>query len=1243
AQGRPRLATEHVTEAGLAQALRRGAAHPIDLAAEPPLLATLYTLSPSEQVLLLVVHHIAADGGSLRVLWRDLCAAYSARCAGRAPRLAPPPVQYAGYALRQREALGDPADPGSVLARGLQFWQSALRGAPGQLALPYDRPPAGHPTGHGGSVGLTIDSALASALRALAAQHGGTLFMALQAGVAALLTALGAGDDIPLGTPVGGQAEASELVGLFANTVVLRVDTSGDPSFADVLARARAFDVAALEHADIPFQHVVEVASPSRGTRRNPLFQVMVVTQPPGELDLSLPGLAGQPADMTSETSRFDLVFAFRERAGGEVSALIDFDADLFDAATARRLGEQLSALLRWAASTPHEPLRRFRLPGAIPPLHSLPPQAVPGGGTAGPDESPAATARDIMELFTASVQRTPNATAISCGGERLSYAELAGRAGRLAAILARREVRAESVVAVALPRSADAVVAMLAVWQAGGIYLPLDMSAPPARLAMTLADARPAVLVATTGTSGQLPAVPRSTVLLDQVTGDPEPFGPVPSGLVPSGAVAPGQGAYLIYTSGTTGRPKGVLVPRAGLVALALDQAWRLGVTGQSRALAFASFAFDASIAEVVVAWASGAATVVAREDERLGTSLRDLLVRERVSHATFPPALLGELAWEPAMAAEALLVAGEAWTAEMAAGWTAAGVRVINAYGPTEATVCATMSEPVAGTGSPPLGTPVDGTRAVVLDKWLRPVPLGVTGELYIAGPGLARGYHGQPGLTASRFVADPFGPPGTRMYRTGDLARWSAAGELTYAGRADDQVKVRGFRVEPAEVAAALTGLPGVAQAAVAARDDRPGGTYLAGYVVMADGTAFDEEELRGALRERLPGYMTPATLTALDGLPVTASGKLDRRALPAPSRAGGAYAPPRDAAEQRLCELFGQVLGLAQVGIDDDFFAIGGHSLLAVRLMSVISESTGAAASVLDVFEAPSVRELAIRLRQHRTTGGVITPVLALRPDGPLPPLICLPPAGGLGWNYAGLIRATDPDRPIYAIQSPHVIEGRPLPPTFGEMVGQYVDLVRQVQPAGPYHLLGWSFGGNLAHAVACRLQSAGEEVRLVALLDSFPAGSLAEAALPGEAEVAAALAGMLGDGPGAGPGPGLDSILSAARTRRHPLGDLTEAQVRRIGPLVRHCAALLRSAQPDEFDGDLLVFVATANSGHVLDAAQWAQACTGQVRATSLDCTHEQIVVPSRLSRIAREVDDYLRTAPSQTRSGHACG
>ncbi|MCW2929347.1 MAG: non-ribosomal peptide synthetase [Actinomycetia bacterium] len=1243
AQGRPRLATEHVTEAGLAQALRRGAAHPIDLAAEPPLLATLYTLSPSQQVLLLVVHHIAADGGSLRVLWRDLCAAYSARCAGRGPQLAPPPVQYAGYALRQREALGDPADPGSVLARGLQFWQSALRGAPRQLALPYDRQPAGHPTGHGGSAGLTIDGELATALRALAAQHGGTLFMALQAGVAALLTALGAGDDIPLGTPFGGQAEATELVGLFANTVVLRVDTSGDPSFADVLARARAFDVAALEYADIPFQHVVEVASPSRGTSRNPLFQVMVVAQPPGELDVSLPGLAGQPADMTSETSRFDLVFAFRERAGGEVSALIDFDADVFDAATARRLGEQLSALLRWAASTPHEPLRRFRLPGAIPPLHALPPQALPGSGTAGRDERSAAAPSDILEVFTASVQRTPNATAISCGGEHLSYADLAGRAARLAAILARRGVRAESVVAVALPRSADAVVAMLAVWQAGGVYLPLDMSAPPARLAMTLADARPAVLVATMGTSGQLPAVPRSTVLLDQVTGDPEPFGPVPSGLVPSGAVAPGQGAYLIYTSGTTGRPKGVLVPHAGLVALALDQARRLGVTGQSRALAFASFAFDASIAEVVVAWASGAAIVIAREDERLGTSLRDLLARERVTHATFPPALLGELPWEPAMAAEALLVAGEAWTAEMAAGWSAAGVRVINAYGPTEATVCATMSEPVVGTGSPPLGTPVDGARAVVLDKWLRPVPLGVTGELYIAGPGLARGYHGQPGLTASRFVADPFGPPGTRMYRTGDLARWSAVGELTYAGRADDQVKVRGFRVEPAEVAVALAGLPGVAQAAVAARDDRPGGTYLAGYVVMGDGTAFDEEELRGALRERLPGYMAPTALTALDGLPVTASGKLDRRALPAPSRAGGADAPPRDAAEQLLCELFGQVLGLAQVGIDDDFFGIGGHSLLAVRLMSVISESTGAAASVLDVFEAPTVRELAIRLRQDRTRGAVVTPVLALRPDGPLPPLICLPPAGGLGWNYAGLVRATDPDRPIYAIQSPYVIEGGPLPATFGEMVDQYVDLVRQVHPAGPYHLLGWSFGGNLAHAVACRLQSAGEEVRLVALLDSFPAGSLAEAALPGEAEVAAALAGMLGNGPGADPGTGLHTILSTARRRRHPLGDLTDAQARRIGPLVRHCAALLRATQPEEFDGDLLVFVATANSGLVLDAAQWAQACTGQVRATSLACTHEQIVVPSRLSRIAREVDDYLRTAPSQIPSDAATG
>jgi hypothetical protein len=543
------------------------------------------------------------------------------------------------------------------------------------------------------------------------------------------------------------------------------------------------------------------------------------------------------------------------------------------------------------------------------------------------------------------------------------------------------------------------------------------------------------------------------------------------------------------------------------------------------------------------------------------------------------------------------------------------------------------------------PPLGEPIWNTRVYLLDRWLRPVPAGVLGEVYVAGSGVARGYRGQPGLTAARFVADPFADPasaaGARMYRTGDLARWTADGHLVFAGRGDDQVKLRGYRVEPGAVEAAIAALPGVAEAAVAIRgDDRhPDRRQLAGYVVMRPGAVFAAEALRGALRDRLPGYLVPATLTELPALPVTANGKLDRRALPAPRRPSRGT-EPGTAAERLLSGLFGQVLGIPPVGLDDDFFALGGHSLLAVRLVSLIAARLRAGGpagqsypevpparaeqliSPLDLFEAPTVRELAARLETRaaapvalaaRDTGSL---VLAVKPSGTLPPLICLPPAGGLGWSYAGLARAVGPDRPVVALQDPYVIAGGPRPATFAGAVRRYTAAVRDLRPAGPYHLLGWSYGGNLAHAVACRLQAQGAEVARLVLLDSFLQHDPADAG-PADDEVAAAVAALPG------------------------LGELTAAQAARIGPLVRHNARLLAAAGPAPvFRGEILLFTAQLNRHRVLTADQWAAHCTGRVREFALPCTHDQITQARWITQVAARLSLNCRIsiAPYKRRS-----
>ena len=944
------------------------AAREFDLAAELPLRVWLFTLAEQEQeqehVLVLLLHHIAGDGWSVRVLMADLAVAYAARRDGRAPGWAPLPVQYADYTLWQRDLLGGDQDPGSLVSGQVAYWREALAGLPEELVLPADRPRPAEASGRGGVVRWELAGAgLHEALAALAREGQATVFMVVLAGLAAVLSRLGAGTDIPVGAPAAGRTDEAldDLVGFFVNTLVLRADVSGDPSFAGLVGRVRETVLAAQARQDVPFERLVEVLNPARSPSRHPLFQVMVADEDVAAVDWQLPGLRVRAEPVPAGAAKFDLTLAFRQDrgAGGApagMSAAFEYAADLFDHAAIEALAARLTRLLRQAAAAPARPLSTLDV------LTPAERRTLLHDWNDTTRDIPGAT---VPELFEAQAARTPDAPAVIFEGTGVSYAELNARASRLARYLVSLGAGPERLVAVAMPRSADLIVAVLAVLKTGAAYVPVDPAYPADRVGFLLADTCPVAVLTTVAAGQGLPGgTPR--VALD----DPGIVAALPRladgdlvGAERPGRLGPSSPAYVIYTSGSTGRPKGVVIEHLSLVNYLAAAAG--GYPGAARgALLHSPVAFDLSVTALFGPLVSGGCVVVADLEGAGGAGGPGFgLVKVTPSHLP----VLGPVAgW----AAEGdLVVGGEALPGGMlrAVRERYPLVTVVNEYGPTEATVGCVRFWVRPGEKLPaamvPIGRPMRNTRVFVLDAGLGLVPAGVAGELYVAGAQLARGYLRRPGLTAERFVACPFGAAGQRMYRTGDLARWTADGQLEYLGRTDDQVKIRGFRIEPGEVEAVLAAQPGVAQVAVAVREDQPGDRRLAGYVVPAAGTVLDPAVLRAAAGRALPGYMVPAAVVVLDTLPLTRNGKLDRRALPAPEYAAGGGRAPATARERALCEVFAQVLGLDWAGAEDSFFDLGGHSLLATRLVSRVRAVLGAELAVRAVFENPTPAALA----------------------------------------------------------------------------------------------------------------------------------------------------------------------------------------------------------------------------------------------------------------------------------------
>ncbi|WP_330299314.1 amino acid adenylation domain-containing protein [Streptomyces sp. NBC_00503] len=944
--------------------------HHFDLSCEIPVRATVVRSGAEQYLLVLNIHHIAADGESMEPLARDLAEAYEARLRSEAPTWPELPVQYRDYTLWHREVLGDEDDPDSVLATQLGYWLEELAGAPAQLQLPTDRPRPSMISHRGDMVDFAIEPELLAAAERLAQAHGATTPMVMQAVLVVLLHHLGAGEDIPIGNTVAGRTDEAllDLVGFFVNTWVLRADLSGNPTFEQVLERVRDKALAAYDNQDTPFERLVELLNPERSTAYHPLFQVMFTWQSSDRIDLDLPGVAGQLEAVPTHTAKFDLEFNFAvDPVDESMRCVLEYATDLFGRGTVENIGARFLQILEAFGTDPGRPIGSVDvlLPGEREQLARF-------AGSAAP--TPELT---VPELFEQQLAVDPDALAVLSGDVSLTYRELDERANRLARVLIGRGVTAESLVGLALPRSADLVVAMLGILKSGAAYLPIDPRFPSQRLGLVLEQARPALLLTDAETAPMLPEHDIPSVLLGELDLDAADAGPV--GI----ALRPDNLAYVMYTSGSTGTPKGVGITHHGVVNGVLRLATVVGMGPGSRMLAGTSINFDVSVFEIMTALTTGGSVEVVRDVLELGE--RESWHGSVISSV---PSVFSEVLDRliGKASVDTLVFAGEALPASLVERARKAfpGVRVVNSYGQTESFYAGTFTvdarEDWDASRGVPIGEPLGNMRAYVLSPGVVPVPPGVVGELYVAGA-VARGYYGRPELTAERFVADPFGPVGSRMYRTGDLARWNSEGRLEYVGRGDGQVKIRGQRIEPGEVEAVLSAHPGVAQAVVTVYE-RAGSKQLVGYVVPVGVMGTDPgaaesigdlhvdltagvsvPELRKFAAARLPEFMVPSAFVVLERLPLMANGKLDRAGLPAPVFKGEAYRAPSSETERVLAAVFAEVLGVDRVGVDDDFFAVGGDSIRSIQVVSR-ARARGVEVTPREVFQHRRVAELAV---------------------------------------------------------------------------------------------------------------------------------------------------------------------------------------------------------------------------------------------------------------------------------------
>jgi len=1068
----------------LARVVRQEAVRPFDLRRGPLFRAMLVRLQPDEHVFLWSFHHICGDGWSLGILSRELEHLYTSRVSGRDVRLEPPVTQYCDYAdwLRERSTKGR-------ISAALAFWKRHLDGAPPILALPLDRARSATQSFDGGLLSTQMGSEVTAQIKAFSRSCRATTYMTSLAAFVILLGRYSRQDDLVIGSPFANRGESrfESTVGFFANMLALRFDLSGDPTTQELVARVKDVVLAAYENGDAPFEKVVEVLRPVRDLSFNPVFQVSYSWQPAVRLeDMTLPGIRISPLEQTSTRAKFDLNVAVRECSELGLCTQWEYNSSLFDEHTIERMILHFGTIL---AELVKDPTRR------ISELNLVSDQERRWLATrwAAREEQPKCEC--IHQLFEERAALQPDAVAVVCEGESVTYGELDARANALANYLRSVGVGSERRVGLFLDRSPAIVIGILATLKAGGAYVPIDPIYPEQRIAAIAADAGVVVCITQDALSDALPDLPCPTVVLerdwDRVINTPP---------VPKEQVIPDHAAYLIYTSGSTGTPKGVVVSHYNVVRLMRSTERWFQFDARDVWTLFHSYAFDFSVWEI---WGAllygGRLVVVPYRVSRSPDDFYRMLCQEQVSVLCQTPSAFYQLSRVEDRAGVAtdlalrlVIFGGEALEFAALAPWVERhGVEspaLVNMYGITETTVHVTYrrvhEEDVGSARSSMIGEPIPDLGLHILDAQLRPVPIGIPGELFISGAGLARGYLNRPELTEQRFLrlADR---SGTRVYRSGDLVRARPDGDLEYMGRLDHQIQLRGFRIELGEIEARLLELPGVLEAAAIVREDAPGDQRIVAYVVLHESAQFSPDSLRSALAEGLPGYMVPSAVVRLDELPITQNGKLHRAALPAPVARGDEAFAPRTALELELFEIWSTTLGSASFGIRDSFFDLGGHSLLAVRLLHLIEARVGLEIPLVGFLQAPTIEAMA-----RWVSGASVRTALSvkLQASGSGVPFFCVPGSGGIALALRELARSLPWDRPFVALQRPGLASGERPYERVEHMASLGLRAIRELQPHGPYLVGGHSFGAWVAFEIARLLHASGETVALLSVLD-----------------------------------------------------------------------------------------------------------------------------------------------------------